>query len=318
MLLDCRFGYHAPLKTFTFCFKQKVKVFKINDLSDHRNTLVFGIMFVFKWLSSLELTWWLLISLVMWFVLGSSAASWPTFQDGLSGMNALLVYDWLRSRGIGYPWVLLWLGALVFLAAILGVNLAACLWKRIQNRHKAQGLRLWIFIAMHILFGLVMIVHGLETMIGEKYPKQTVQAGDVVLLSSGWKVHIKKVIYVDDPQMLRLDKQEARRAMTRDSFDLQANRVDIALSHQGQVVEKGHVRMLQPLHHAGFHIVLRGFAYSSQGVEAQIKVVSSPFHTAFFIVYALFITSLVIWLVLLILTLHTKTSNQSFVCIQRQ
>ena len=274
-------------------------------------------MVVFKRLSSLYLTWWLLISLVLWFVLGSLAASVPAFQDGLSGMNAWLVRDWLASQGLRYPKVVLWLGILVLLAAALGLNLAACLWIRLQNALNIRGLRLCIFLSMHLLFGLVMLLHGLETVIGEKYPQQTVQAGQVMDLQSGWEVHIREVIYVNDPRLLRLDKDQARRAMTRDSFDLQANRVHIALSRKGRVVAEGRIGMLRPLHHAGLHIVLRGFAWSRQGIGARIKVVRSPLHTAFFSTYALFIISLIIWLGLCILTLHTKTSYESLVCIQK-
>jgi len=137
-----------------------------------------------------------------------------------------------------------------------------------------------------------MLLHGLETVIGKKFPQQTVQAGDSLDLDSSWSIHIKEVTYVNDPSLLQLDKHDARRAMTRESFDLQSNSVRIALVHKGDTVRTGDIRMLHPLHHAGFHVVLRGFAFDPQGIGATIKVVKSPLHTVFFAAYALLIASI--------------------------
>ena len=242
--------------------------------------------------SSLHLTWWTITGLILWFVLGSLAASLPSFQAGLEGMNSLLLRSWLTSKGLEHPWTLSWLLALVLLAATLGLNLVACLWKRLRMRNGTQKLRFWIFISLHLFFGLVMLLHGLETVIGEKFPQQTVQAGDSLDLDSVWSLHIKEVSYVNDPSLLQLDKHEARRAMTRDSFDLQSNSVRIALMHKKDTVHTGDIRMLHPLHHAGFHVVLRGFVFHPQSIGATIKVVKSPLHTVFFSAYALLIASM--------------------------
>jgi hypothetical protein len=80
--------------------------------------------------------------------------------------------------------------------------------------------------------------------------------------------------------------------MNRDSFDIKANRVHISLVHKDSTVHTGTIHMLQPLKYAGYFVVLRGFTYSSAGIEATIKVVRSPLHFPFFIAYGLFIVGL--------------------------
>jgi hypothetical protein len=250
-------------------------------------------MHIISRLSSLVLTWWILLGTAAWFALGSLGTSYAPFEEGLSGLTALLVRQWLTSHGPAHPWTLSWLAVLLLLVVILGTNLIACLWKRVQKSSRNKGPRFWIFMAVHILFGLVMLLHGLETVLGEKYPQQSVQAGDVIPLAAGWGVQIKDITYVNDLRLLHLERHAARRAMTSDSFDLQANRVRLSLVHKGKTVHAGTIRMLHPLEHAGWHLILRGFTSNGQKIGAKIKVVKSPVHKPFFIAYALLIVSLI-------------------------
>jgi hypothetical protein len=255
-------------------------------------------MTTWKLLSSLDLSWWVLIFMILWLALGSLVSSDAMFQEGLSGMNELLVRKWLSSQGLEHPWTLSWFGVLVLLALTLGCNLAACLWNRVRNNTSIRGLRFWVFIGLHIVFGAVMLLHALETVVGQKYPQQSVRAGEEVALSAGWTLNILDVVYVNDPALLRLTGQDARQAMTRESFDLEANCVHIALSREGQTRKEGKIHMLRPFEHAGYYVVLRGFVAGPDGVGAKIRVVNSPVHTPFLFAYGLLIGSFMAWLLL--------------------
>ena len=249
-------------------------------------------------LSSLHLTWWVLIGFILWFALGIQAEKWPSFQEGLAGMNALLVRDWLGSQAQQHPLTLIWLMGLIVLALVLGINLVVCIWKRWTRNANGRGLRFWIFLLVHMIFALVMLMHGLETVVGQKYPQQTVAAGERISLGQGWAVQVDSITYVDDPQLLLLDKHQARRAMSRDRFDMQVNSVRVNLMHHGRQVKQGTLRMLDPVHAGRVHVVLRGFAVGPEEILAKLRVVISPLHTVFFSAYALLILSLMLCLVL--------------------
>lgn len=255
-------------------------------------------MYIWKRLSSLDLSWWVLIFLILWFALGGLVSSDAMFQEGLSGMNELLVRKWLSRQGLEHPWTLSWFVVLVLLALTLGFNLAACLWNRVRNNTSIRGLRYWVFIWLHIVFGAVMLLHALETVVGQKYPQQRVQAGEKVALSAGWTLNIEDIVYVNDTALLRLKGQDARQAMTRESFDLEANCVHIALNREGKIRKEGRIYMLRPFEHAGYYVVLRGFVAGPDGIGAKIRVVKSPVHTPFLFAYVLLICSFMIWLLL--------------------
>jgi hypothetical protein len=97
-------------------------------------------------LASLDLTGCCLAGIIGWLALGAYAANLPFFRKGLSGMDAVLVRDWLINEAARHPWVLAWLLVLLLLAAILGINLAACLWLRlVRTTAESRGLRFWFF-----------------------------------------------------------------------------------------------------------------------------------------------------------------------------
>ncbi|MFP4533279.1 MAG: hypothetical protein ACLFNS_11420, partial [Desulfobacterales bacterium] len=60
-------------------------------------------------LASLHITWWVLIGLIAWFVLGAKAIEIPSFSKGLSSMDEMLVRAWLICRGGDHLLVLCWL-----------------------------------------------------------------------------------------------------------------------------------------------------------------------------------------------------------------
>jgi hypothetical protein len=226
-----------------------------------------------------------------------SAAALPSFASGLQEMNGSIVLEWLSTRGVKYPLVLVWFIVLMVLSATLALNVFACLWKGLVRTRNRSGLRFWVFWSVHLLIGLVMLLHGLDMVVGKKYGPIHVQAGDEVPLDHGWSLQVHEVMYVDDPELLQLKGHQARQAMTRDRFDMQANAVRVSLARNGRQVSTGQTKMLQPLIHENMHIVLRGFSGQGHSTSARIKVVNAPLHRLFFVSYALLIASLAVWFI---------------------
>lgn len=250
-------------------------------------------------LASLNITWTTLAALAIWFVLGKTAAGAESFSRGLSLMNQILVRDWLALRGADHPLVLGWFIVLAVLALVLGINLLFCLLRRLrQAAGSRRGAKFWVFVFMHAVFGLLMIMHGLETATGQKYPARQMLAGEERQLDSGASIRVREVIFVNDPELLLLDSREARHSIGRDEFDMQENRAVVTLSDNGREVVTGAIRMLQPLRRGHIHVVLRGFEYTPEGTAAKIRVVESFLHTPFLAAYALFIVGLAAYLVL--------------------
>lgn len=257
------------------------------------------IRYILHSMSSLQLTWWVLLGIVAWFSLGIQAAAYDFFAEGLTTMNAVLVRDWLIYQALQKPWVLSWLIVLILLSVILALNLIFCLWKKLAGEVSAgQGVRFWFFLGLHLLFGLVMIMHGLEMVLGEKQPWQRVQAGSTISLDSGWRARVHKLQFMHDVQVLQMERSERRKLMTIESFDLEANYVRVSLLHKGQLVKTENIGMLSPLVQDNIHVVLRKFEFGPQGLSARIRMVEAPLHKAFFSVYAVFILSLLIWLII--------------------
>lgn len=248
-------------------------------------------------LGSLQLTWWILIAIGAWLGLGLIAAEQPFFAQGLSDLNNLLVRDWLLHKALKEPWVLAWLMMLLLQAAVLALNLVVCLWQRLERQGSAeQALRFWLFLSLHILFGVLMVMHGLEMVLGEKQPWQSVQAGQKLRLDSVWSAKVHKLQFENDLRLLELSRQERRRKMTKDRFALQQNLVRVSLLKDGKLAASRDIRILNPLSHGGIHVVLRRFEYGPQGLSAQMRIARSPLQRIFLAVYSLFIFSLMLWL----------------------
>ncbi len=250
-------------------------------------------------LASLQITGWLLIGLIAWFFLGAQAAGIPSFSQGLSGMNEILAGSWLITRGQDHLPVLAWLFVLIGLAGILGINLAACIYRRLPRPGNGRNpFRLWIFLAIHLLFGLVMLLHGLEMFLGHKYPVHQLAAGQTAILDSNWRLEVHTVNFVNDPELLQLEKQEARQRISRDRFDMQANFVRVSLLRDQERVRTEDIRMLAPMSHKGMHVVLRGLEYDGENITARLRVVESFLHTPFTIAYGMLIITMIIWFLL--------------------
>lgn len=214
-------------------------------------------------------------------------------------MNATLVRDWLLYEAMRHHWILAWLAGLIFLTAVLGINLVTCLWQRLERTNRdSRGIRFWAFFGIHFFFGLVMLMHGLEMVVGEKYPWQSIRAGEEIRLDSDWRVHAHNINYINDISILNSNRGQRRRSTTRDSFDTQANFVRVSLLWRNREVATGDVKIMQPLVHGNIHVVLRRFEYGPEGLSARMRVVDAPLHKFFFTAYLLLICNLIGWLFL--------------------
>ncbi len=143
-----------------------------------------------------------------------------------------------------------------------------------------------------------MILHGLEMLLGQKYPEQQLTAGQAAILDSDWRLEVHEISFVNDPELLKLKKQEARQTISRDHFDMQANFVKVSLVRNQQPVRTENIRMLAPMSHDSMHVILRGFEYGAGRITARLRVVHSFLHTSFSIAYCMLIISMLIWFLL--------------------
>jgi hypothetical protein len=143
-----------------------------------------------------------------------------------------------------------------------------------------------------------MIFHGMEMVIGEKHPWQSVRAGETYRPDSSWHVVVHDIVFINDPGILNPDRGERRQSMTRDRFDVKANTVRVSLLYRGEIVKSGDIRILAPLTHGNARVVLRRFEHGQDGLSARLRIVDAPLHTLFFTIYSLFIVNLAAWLML--------------------
>jgi hypothetical protein len=248
--------------------------------------------------ASLGLTWWSLLGIIGMLYLGVYLAGYVFFENGLSAMNSMVVIQWIAKHSASHPIVLLWLILLVILAGVLAINLGACLYQRISNTWKnGRGLRFWIFLTVHLIFGLVMTLHGLEMVTGQKHPWQNMLEGQSFNTDSGWGLKVDEIIFADDVSILKSERGRRRTAMTSDKFDVKANHVRASLLKNGKVVKSGEIRIMKPLVYENTRVVLNRFDHGPQGVSASLRIVNTPLHKLFFTSYLLLISALFIWFV---------------------
>ena len=249
--------------------------------------------------ASLALTWYILMGIVGLLYLGACLAGYPFFEDGLSGMNAVVVFHWITAHASSHPLVLTWLAGLVLTAGALGINLAACLCQRFANTKKnGRGSRFWVFLGLHLIFGMVMTLHGLEMVTGEKHPWQQMREGESFRTDSGWGLNVHEIIFINDVNILNSDRGQRRMAMTAEKFNVRANLVRASLLFNGKVVTSGDIRIMEPLTHKNIRVVLNRFGYGPEGLSARLRIVDAPLHKLFFISYALLIITLLAWVIL--------------------
>lgn len=232
----------------------------------------------------------MIICLLWGWVMGFTQA----FRPVIRSMNDQLIIDWLISNSSAHPTVAAWFILLCLASAVLFVNLAACivdrLWPWSQN---GGGMRRILLLASHVLFAVIMLGHAASFITGFKYDQIKLSDNGVMPLEQGYELRVEKVIYVDDPELLKLEHKKSKRVLTREAFNRYENGAIVAIFKDGVKMLSGKAMLLQPVQKGQVTVSLTGM-YIDESVEnpapgGTFAVVKSPLNELFFGAYSLLI-----------------------------
>jgi hypothetical protein len=156
--------------------------------------------------------------------------------------------DWLFSRFSDYPTIGIWLIVAGILGCLLLLNLVLCcattLWKR---WNASRSLENTLLLAIHVVFGVTLICHGLALVWGEKTAGRLGE-GESMVLSDGRTVSVEKLSFVSDPSLL----SKSRHDRTRETYDWDKNYVLLRVDDE----------LLPPLRHLFSHTDSAGYHYA--------------------------------------------------------
>src|SRR6056297_157427 len=254
-------------------------------------------------LASFSLAFYLMGALVLWLFLGIFLARCPATDPAIHQMNQKLILDWLFDAETMDWRVVGWFLGFCLLNLFLFVNLAACTatssWNRMFFNNDKTKKRLLFVI--HGLIALIMIGHLANMGIGYKYSWIKMAPGDSFALPNGAALTVSDVNYAVPVKFLKMDRHEARKQLGREIFDIKENYVSVRLTRYNREIAKGNLYMLKPLRVGPLRVTLnRFFLLENKGenaVGAILTVSKNPIHEAFFLIYALTIVCLLIYLI---------------------
>ena len=181
-----------------------------------------------RFLSSLRFMVYTTATLVVLLLIGAIMGHQETwFMVMRSDLNTVDILDWICYKHAEYPLVAIWLIAVLIAAVALFVNLCLgtgrTLWKRLQKKKNPTNICLFI---IHIVFGILMLLHGLSFI--STYKKSyTVKAGDTITLPNNEQIFINE-IHLKNPRKFLSKGRHGRLA---GEYDWKSNYVDLS-SHQ--------------------------------------------------------------------------------------
>lgn len=223
-------------------------------------------------------------------IMGYSQAYRPV----MGSLNDQLIIDWLIENTTANPVVAAWFILLCLASAVLLVNLLACVVDRLWPwSQKNGGLRRIMLLASHILFAVIMIGHAASFVVGFKYDRLQLISGEAIALEQGYELRVDEVVYVDDPELLKLEHKKSKRVLTRKAFNRYENGAVVTLTHNGKEVLSGKALLLQPLNKGQFTVSLTGMYIKEDDAQGRpggtFSVVKSPLNELFFGAYSLLI-----------------------------
>lgn len=253
-------------------------------------------------LSSIRLTFWSLVVMILWLSAGTYLAMNEPTRSAFKELKEVLVLDWIFDGSVNAPVVTAWLFGICLVSLVLLINLLCCSLTRLWRRFlisQSPGSRSLLLI--HLLFALVMFCHGISMVAGFKYGNIELYPGDTFAFNDDWQVKLSGVTFVDDPAMAKIGFKKSRGVMTRERFHRHANFAEVQLFQKGNVVAQGDVKILKPLICDGIRLTLTRFTLSEKEDGNQVGVIlvvaESHVNALFFVLYGLLILSLAVFLV---------------------
>ncbi|SPD75499.1 conserved membrane hypothetical protein [uncultured Desulfobacterium sp.] len=253
-------------------------------------------------LSSLGFATWTLVTLFLWFVIGTILCANQNFFAAFREMNMTLTRDWLFNQGHGSTFLKAWFIGLCLIMVVMGINLVFCSWNRILKimRHRFSGAMLFMLV-VHIIFGLVALGHLGGFMLGYKYDDVGLKKGETFSFEDDLQLKLLEVHFVDDAQVLN----KTRRDIKNGEFHYKENFVEVALQKANQVLTHGRVYLLEPFHHGNLQVTLKRFtppeadpSSSSTTPGVMVAIACNPILKVFLIIYPLMILGIGVHLVM--------------------
>ena len=255
-------------------------------------------------LSSLTLTTWTLVVLLLWFIIGILFVRMDSLADEFRLMNGTLVRHWLLSAEDGSNVLKFWFVGLCLVMIVLGVNLVFCSWTKILKiiRIRFSGPKFFMLI-VHVLFGLVALGHLGTYMLGYKKAQVRLQEGAKFEFGDGYSVQLVGVHFVDDVEVLK----KTRRQLRPGDLSYDDNFAEIAISQNGKEIQRGRIYTMKPMRQKDIHVVLRTFtAPRSQDNQqpgkgklgVMLSISRNPVLDVFLVLYPIMILGIAIHLVM--------------------
>jgi hypothetical protein len=224
------------------------------------------------------------------------------YADTIRSISETLPLDWLSTSAHSDWVVLVWFVSICAVAAVLLLNVVACIWLYMARLLKnTGGLQRWLFILTHIMFAVVLLCHGMGMVFGFKYSGIEMWHKDVYSFEAGYEIALDEITFDDDVKMLEADYKNRRSMMTRERFHPAKNSGAVTLTYKGRVIQSGKIHILSPMVADGIRITMTDFIYDKDKTENPIGislvVTKNPVTPLFFTSYVALILSL-IWYVI--------------------
>ncbi len=254
--------------------------------------------------SSMHLTAWALVFLILWMGLGLYMAGAESYTKDFRIMNNILVRDWLFSDKAGSGFLKIWFVLLCAGMTVIGINLIFCSWSKIFRimRARFSGNQLFMLI-VHAIFGFVALGHLGGLMLGFEYNNIRLGEGKKYNIKEGYEIEVKNVNFIGDVKALT----KSRRDITRDELDYRESYAEVSLSRGGKLLESERIYLLKPLNCRDVHVTLRSFVLPDNfkgepGPETKAWVMvtlsRNPALKMFLIIYPVMIAGIFIYLVM--------------------
>ncbi len=255
-------------------------------------------------MSSMGLTSWTLVFLIIWLSAGLYLAGSEAWTEDFRVMNNLHTREWLFSGKSGSGLLKMWFMILCAAMGVLGINLVFCSWSKIYRimRVRFNGARMFMLI-VHALFGFVALGHLGGMMLGFELNNIRAGEGERYRFEGGYEFEVLNINYVGEPEALL----KSRREITEGELDYRQSYAEVLLRKNGREVARDRVYLLRPLNHGHVYITLRTFIpYGNKGRDltediepgAMFTVSGNPVLKAFLAIYPLMITGIFIHLIM--------------------
>ncbi len=272
---------------------------------------------VIEKLSSMYLSMWILVFLIVWTGIGLYMAGADSYINDFQVMNDMHIREWLMSDRTGSGFLKPWFLILCAAMTALGINLIFCSWSKIFKimRAKFNGRQFYMLI-VHALFGFVALGHLGGLLLGFEHNNIELGAGETYSSEEGYELEVKDVHFVGDVKALK----KAKRYITRDDLNRKESFVEISISRNSELLKTDKVYLLKPLRYEDVQVTVNRFLSPENkkkstdfdtGGRIILSLSKNPVLKMFLTVYPVMIAGILIYLVITWRKPHLNRNNVS-------